>query len=92
MPAPVVVQQMKPLSTGVITAASAENNSDGIAAAAPQYARQEWAGITCGTESGCRVSGVSAPSRSSHDVDIRMSVFTYIAPSSGGSTSRYIDR
>jgi hypothetical protein len=96
--APVVVQQMKPQPTGTIAAVSAETNSDGVAAGAPKHARQEWAGITCGAESGCRVSGVNAPNRSSYDVDVRMSVFTYTGGSGSGSPSgrsspnRYIDK
>jgi hypothetical protein len=91
--APVVVQQMKPLPTGMIAAASTETNIEGIASDAPRHARQDWAGITCGTESGCRVSGVNAPSRSSYDVDVRMSVFTYTgSPGGGSSPNRYIDK
>lgn len=87
---PVVVQTMKPLPTGAIVAASIENDSDGVATNAPKYARQDWAGITCGTEGGCSVSGVSAP-RGSRSYDVRMTIFSPFS-SSDGSTSRYIDR
>ncbi len=84
---PVVVQRLKPRSTGEPAVAGVENDSDGVADNAPRFARQEWAGITCGTESGCRVSGVSAPRRSL-DIDVRMTIFR---PTRGGSTSWYID-
>jgi hypothetical protein len=92
--APVVLQQIKPQPTGAIAAASTETNSDGISPNAPKYARQDWAGITCGSESGCRVSGVSAPRRSSSDNDVRFSVFSYYGSYSGYSSSysSYIDR
>ncbi len=84
---PVVVQRMKPRPTGAPVPAGVENDSDGVADNAPRFARQEWAGITCGTESGCRVSGVSAPRRSL-DIDVRM---TIIRPTRGGASSWYID-
>ena len=84
---PIVVQSLKPLPTGAVAVASAENDSDGVADNAPRYARPEWAGITCGSEGGCRVAGVLAPGRASeHNVNI--TVFqTEIGP-----RNRYIDR
>ena len=89
-PAPVVIQSLRPVPTSAIVAASTENDSDGISPNAPRYARQDWAGITCGSVGGCRVSGVTAPSSSSYSVDVRMSIFTSYG--SGGASSHYIDR
>jgi hypothetical protein len=83
---PRVVQNLKPRSTGEPGLSGIENNSDGIADNAPRFARQEWAGITCGYESGCRVSGVLAPRSRSYDVR-----FTIIRPTVGGASSWYID-
>jgi hypothetical protein len=84
--APRVVQNLKPRTTGEPLASGIENNSDGVADNAPRFARQEWAGITCGWESGCRVSGVIAPPRT-HYYDVRISV----SRSHGGASSWYID-
>jgi hypothetical protein len=83
---PHVVQHLKPRPTGAPEPSGIENNSDGIADNAPRFARQQWAGITCGYESGCSVSGVIAPSRRSYDVR-----FTIIRPTVGGASSWYID-
>jgi hypothetical protein len=82
-----VVQQLKPRPTGEPAAAGVENNSDGIADNAPRFARQQWAGITCGYESGCSVSGVTAPRR---PIEYSISV-TVNRPTRGGASSWYID-
>ncbi len=85
---PVVVQSLKPRATDKPAADNTtENDSDGVADTAPRFARQQWAGIECGTESGCRVSGVSAPPRTS-SLDVRVTV---IRPRVGGGNSWYID-
>jgi hypothetical protein len=83
---PQIVQHFKPRATGAPGPSGIENNSDGIADNAPRFAREAWAGITCGYESGCRVSGVLAPRSRSYDVR-----FTIIRPTVGGASSWYID-
>lgn len=83
---PAIVQALEIRPTGAAMAATAETNADGIADGAPRFARTDWSGITCGTDSGCRVSGVDAPKRAT-EIDVRMTIFAPI-----GSTSRYIDR
>jgi hypothetical protein len=86
---PAVVQSLQPRAIRAVGIASStvENNSDGVAANAPRFARQDWAGIACGTESGCRVSGISAPPRS-RSIDVYISVSR---PTVGGANSWYID-
>ena len=86
--APAVVQSLYPRAIDARNDASAAgNDSDGVAANAPRFARQEWAGIACGTESGCRVSGISAPPRA-RSIDVHL---TIIRPTVGGASSWYID-
>jgi hypothetical protein len=85
--APRIVQNLKPRPTGEPEPSGVENNSDGIADNAPRFARQQWAGITCGYESGCSVSGVIAPQRPrEYNINI-----TVNRPTRGGASSWYID-
>lgn len=85
---PAIVHSQKPRSTGaLVTASAAENDSDGVAANAPRFARLEWAGIACGSDNGCRVSGISAPPRA-RSIDVHISVSR---PTVGGANSWYID-
>ena len=56
-----------------------ENDSDGVSANSPVYARPQWAGIVCGQKSGCIASGISAPPRP-REYDVRITVI-----------NRYID-
>jgi hypothetical protein len=82
-----IVHNLKPRSTGEPEPSGVENNSDGIADNAPRFARQPWAGITCGYESGCSVSGVIAPPRPrEYNINI-----TVNRPTRGGASSWYID-
>ena len=86
---PVVLQAMAPRPTHAIVAASGiENDNDGVSETAPRFARQEWAGIVCGLESGCRGSGIAPP----RPREVHLTVITpYIGHPSEG-TSHYIDR
>ncbi len=74
---PALVHSMVPRSTtNKSTAQSAdasENDTDGIADNAPRFAREEWAGIVCGSESGCRGAGIPPP----RAVEINISVHKY---------------
>jgi hypothetical protein len=63
-----------------------EANSDGVPADASRFARNDWAGITCGRDGGCSVSGVASPARP-REIDVRMTIIMPI-----GSTSHYIDK
>lgn len=63
---PALVQTMVPRATAankstVVAAEPGDNDTDGVADDAPRFAREEWAGIVCGAEGGCRGAGIPPP-------------------------------